>query len=187
MKRRGFTLIELMIAFSILVVVASELVIVTRETFHLWSTKMWEIDFALKMRTTRERILFQAVPYSGGPLYAGLISSTNINKVGRQMVANFQMSSGSDQPIERGMAPQNVFPQFQVEGIDDGSRQITDTYVANPLFFVSVATTLKTYDRKDSNRVERIAIPVWDKYENLDGTPWEYFMDVQPGDIQWKF
>lgn len=189
MKRRGFTLIEMMIAFVIFTVVVTQLIVVTRGMFQLWQNKMWEIDFGLKMRLVRERLLFQAVPYTGGDLYAGFTSATNIYKVGNQMRAYFQYGSAGETSAGWSATPQNAFPQFQIAGLDDGEKSIDDTVVSNALFFVSVATTLKTFDGKtESNRVERVAIPTWEHLgEVADKLPWEYFMEVREGDILWKY
>lgn len=188
MRRRGFTLIEMMIAFAIMTLVATQLFVVTRETFHLWRNKMWEIDFGLKMRLVRERLLFQAVPYTGGDLYAGFLSATNISQTLPQLSAVFQYARPGGNSIEWGTDYKNAFPTFQINEIDDGKSRISDVQVDGPVFFVSAQTSLKTYDGKGaSNRIERIAVPVWNRKDDSDKMPWEYFMEVQPGDAQWKF
>lgn len=187
MKRRGFTLIEMLIAFAIMTLVATQLFVVTRETFNLWRNKMWEIDFGLKMRASRERLLFQAVPDTSNGLCGGFLSATNIVTAGRQLAAVFQCAKSGDMSLDWTPASQNVFPLIQIVGIDDGERSIDSTEITNSLFFLSVETSLKGFDGRQSNRVERIAVPSWEHVGEKSGRmPWSDFIDVQAGDIQWK-
>ncbi len=182
--RRGFTMVEMLLAVGISVVVAAELVMVFAGIFRLQKDRMWNAEFADRLRVARERLLFNAAPVGGNGRYSGLLCATNIiwTEATGQVQAHFfrQTSNGQVGFDETG---RDLSSRVVVRGLDDGEREVvTDALsVTNGLVFVSVMGVVG-----GSNRVERIAVPQFEADADEREQLWGRFISVSPGDIVWR-
>lgn len=169
MQRRGFTLIEMVISMTILVIVAAELAMMFVGLFRMQKDRMWNAEFSTALRAQREHILFSAVPAAESKVYGGVLSATNLiwQSGSRRLVANYQRS-GRNQTVEYDSNFPELYRQQIIRRLDNGEKVITDLYITNNLVFASIEATVG-----DSNRVERIAVPLFGRSgENL----WADFM-----------
>ncbi len=77
-KSSGFTLIEMLIACTIFIIVAAQIVVVFTGINRTVQTTMAEMEFALAARQLRERLLFKATPDEEDRYYAGLLSASDV-------------------------------------------------------------------------------------------------------------
>lgn len=185
--RRGFTLVEVLFAVAISAVVATELGVVFAGIFRLQKERMWNVEFSERLRAVREQVLFRAAPSGSDGFYGGLLSATNITWVAEtgELRANFQVAGGKGQESAYEAEARELPARIRVVGVDDGLEAVrTQAFqVTNDLMFVSVSETI-TYDGVRSNRVERIAVPVFDKKGRRPF--WDDFITVKPEGIAWK-
>ena len=78
MSRRGFTLVEMLIAIALTVVVAAELTLVVTGLFRLQREKMCNVEFSQILRVAHERVLFGAKSPDGATSYGGLVGASNV-------------------------------------------------------------------------------------------------------------
>lgn len=174
MRRAGFSLIEMMIAVTLVAVVTGELAVMMAGLFQLQRRRMWNAELQNKLRVAREQILFLAGARADGKSYGGLIGASNVVWQGAQLWANFQQAE-KGLPASYDPTPMNLQKRFVITGIDDGENAITGENVTNDLFFVSTEVMVG-----GRTRSERLAVPAFGRY----GTSlWGEFMEVTPGDI----
>ena len=188
MKRHGFTLIEMMIAVGLTAVVMGELVVSMMGLYRMEKNKMWNAEFADRLRTARENILFRALPRNGDRIYAGLLSATNVAHEGSQ-VAGFFEHAEKDTSVEFDANAENLHQRFDVVGVDDGSQIVSEGIeITNRLVFISVKASIANPEGGVSNRIERIGVPLIGNQRPYDDQygPWDPFIDMRQGSIGWK-
>ena len=79
--KKGFTLTEVMVASSVMVIALSAIVSAFITTHRMLKTAMTDVELALSARELREKLLFHASPTINGVHYAGLLSGTNSSSV----------------------------------------------------------------------------------------------------------
>jgi prepilin-type N-terminal cleavage/methylation domain-containing protein len=79
--RKGFTLAEVMIASSVMVIALTAIVSAFITTHRMLKTAMVDAELSLSARELREKLLFHASPSVNGIHYAGLLSGTNAGSV----------------------------------------------------------------------------------------------------------
>ena len=79
-RRRGFTLVETMIAAAIGVIVLVAVMSSFIAAQSMLHTAMAESELSLGMRELRDKLLFKASPDISGVHYAGLLSGTSLNE-----------------------------------------------------------------------------------------------------------
>lgn len=182
MGRRGFTLVEMLLAIAITVVVAAELTMVVTGLFRLQREKMWNVEFAHIMRVAHERVLFGAKSPDGETTYGGLIGASNVVWYGNELVANLAQST---EKTTVGFDPDpynltyNVGGRFRLRGMDDGVRELTTGeggQITNNVVFLTVEATLRDGDGTATNRLERIAVPIPDGIKGDRVDPWDFFL-----------
>ena len=189
MRRRGFTLIEMLLTVGLTVVVATELVTVFVGLFQMEKQKMWDSELATKLRVARENLLFRAIPAEGARHYAGILSATNLVWSSPHITAAFQYAD-VDGKMGYGQN-EDVSERFLVQNVDDGEEDVPPVYITNNMFFVNTKVNLVV--RQDpstgkvletTNRAERIAVPFFGK--SNDGA-WMEFMEIDPGEssLRW--
>lgn len=194
-RRSGFTLVEMILAAGLSAVVAAELVAIMVGIFRLEKNKMWNAEFADRLRIARESLLFKSVAPEGDKVYGGLLSATNIYRSGNQLVANFARTEKwkAAEFDSRARNSVDLFEnrfkdRFSIDGLDDGTQEIADAYVTNGLAFITVRASIRSATSAEnptgvSNRIERIALPVLDGKGLGEGSfLWEDFVDITEGD-----
>ena len=78
--RRGFTLVETMVAASIGVLVLAMVMAPFISAQRMLRTAMAESELSLAMRELRDKLLFKASPDISGNHYSGLLSGMNLNE-----------------------------------------------------------------------------------------------------------
>lgn len=163
MKRRGFTLLEMLIVVGLTVVVATELTMVFVGLFQLQKQKMWDAELATRLRVARENLLFRAVPVDGEKYYAGILSATNLVWTSPHITAAFQYAE--DGGLSGYGDNEDVSERFLVKNVDDGEHDVPPVYITNNLFFVNTKVNLTTEQDLETgkvlastNRTERIAV-----------------------------
>lgn len=183
MKRMGFSLIEMLIATAIFAFVVTEGSLIFVGLLRMQKDRMWNAEFADRLRVARERLLFHST-YGEEGRSGGLIGASNlvwyVGSERGQLVANLQKTLNGTtayDPVEHN------FDAFEIIDVDDGERSITSEQITNSLVFVSVKTTIRPSAHEVSNRVERIAVPLFGAPPALaiDDTKflWDRFMDVK--------
>ena len=190
MKRTGFSLIELLIATAILAFVVTEGSLLFVGLLRMQKERMWNAEFADRLRVARERLLFHS-EYGGEGRSGGLIGARDLVwHVGSdrgELVAYLQktLNDTSTKPVY-DPNPHN-FDDFEIVDVDDGERSIVTERVTNSLVFISVKTTIRPSAHEVSNRVERIAVPLFGSPPALavDESKflWDRFMDVK--EMKW--
>ena len=79
-RRRGFTLVETMVAAAIGVIVLTAVLSSFITTQRMLHTAMAESELSLAMRELRDKLLFKASPDVSGSHYAGLLSGVSLNE-----------------------------------------------------------------------------------------------------------
>lgn len=191
MMRRAFTVVEMLIAVGLSVVVAAEMTVVVTSLFRLEREKMWNVEFAQKLRVAREYVLFRAKPFEtteeGVSYFGGFLGASNILWKGSQLAANLQRSadgradSFDDAPFN---LTEEMGGRFAIKGMDDGEQALQtgdEGRITNSIAFLSIEAELLTHGQR-TNRIERIAIPVGS--DGGDEAPWLPFIKVT--EIGWK-
>ena len=78
--RRGFTMVETMVAGAIGVIVLAAIASSFMAAQNMLHTAMAESELSLAMREMREKLLFKASPDISGNHYAGLLSCSGLNE-----------------------------------------------------------------------------------------------------------
>lgn len=92
--RRGFTLVETMVASSIGVIVLFSVASSFMAAQRMLHTAMAEAELSLAMREMRDKLLFKVSPDISGNHYGGLLSGTSLNE-GEARGGNAVEMSGS--------------------------------------------------------------------------------------------
>ena len=175
MRRRGFTLIEMLFAVGLSAIVFGELVMVLVGLFQMEKNKMWDAELATKLRVARENLLFRAVPQTDGRYYGGILSSTNLVWSDSHITAAFQYAKEGG---EGGVGEnEDVSERFLVQNVDDGERDVPPVFITNSMFFVNTAVTVD-----GSNRTERIAVSAFGKQDALFLSE---FMEISKEEPRW--
>ena len=166
-ERRGFTLIEILIASGLSVVVIGELLFVMTGLFRIGKVRMVDSELTSKLRFFRERILFQTPlqvsPASSGTAYfGGLLSATNHAWSSPQISAAIQYATeaGEFGTVVSDDGRDALAARLSISSVDDGVMEVIDQSESNVLF----VTTSVTID--GSNRTERIALPVFGRQDD---------------------
>ena len=80
-SRRGFTLVEMLLAITIFSIVTAALVSSFVGGMRLLKATFATAEMSLRARDLRERLLFHAAPPHDGTIWAGLLSGTNSTDV----------------------------------------------------------------------------------------------------------
>lgn len=78
---RGFTLVELLIATTILAIVATGICSATIGSSRLLRIAFAEAELSVRTRELRDKLLFHAAPPHDNTVWAGLLSGTNAGQV----------------------------------------------------------------------------------------------------------
>ncbi len=90
--RRGFTLIETLIASTIGALALAAVVSVFIIAWSMLSTAMAESELSLALREMRDKLLFKVTPDIGGQHYAGLLSGWQLNENGATQRTSVEMA-----------------------------------------------------------------------------------------------
>ena len=90
--RRGFTMVETMVAGAIGVIVLASIASSFMAAQNMLHTAMAESELSLAMREMRDKLLFKASPDISGNHYAGLLSCSGLNENDVRSLNSVEMS-----------------------------------------------------------------------------------------------
>lgn len=103
-SRSGFTLVEVLIASTILIIVVAQFAVAGVACMRMFHGAIAQSELSIKMRELRERLLFHLRPPDEGRFYAGLLSATSIAPGSRAL----RVSGGDVVPMPLTVARNDV-------------------------------------------------------------------------------
>ena len=162
MRRKGFTLVEMLISIGLLALVIGQLMVALGGVFRMSRTNATGAELALRLRGARERLLFRATDGLAGGAPGGLLSATNVVLSGMNMLAaSFPSVANGDKTVTYGVSqqlPERLMP-VKVE-YGDGFESGT---VNSNLLYVTLSAQMKFADGTTHEIKDRVVVPVFGK------------------------
>lgn len=119
-NRRGFTVVELMVATFIIALVMGGLCTFMVSSHRLVKGAYAEAELSLQLRTLREKLLFHVAPPHGSNVWAGVLSGTNATAVVENSMKVRMFANGIS--LANGKAcPQTIELLARTETTQDGT------------------------------------------------------------------
>ena len=165
MRRRGFTLVEMLLATGLLAVVVAPLALSLSGVFRLSRENATGAELALRLRSLREQILFRGAGGTSGGSYGGLLSATNVVISGANYVeASFPCVAAGDQAVAFGAVeelPDRLAP-VRVE-YGDG---LTSGTVSSNLLYITLSAEARLPGGATKTVRERVVVPLFGELQS---------------------
>lgn len=160
MKRKGFTLIEVLLVTLLSTIVIAQLTVSLHLIFRLAREKAGDAELVLKLREIREHLLFQAGTATEGQIYGGFLSAPDLTWSGKMLSGSISYVDSSKSIAALGADHNGSTGWYaaSIEGVEAGDSP--DGGQTNSLVYVTVTATLNDGNRPKTLQ-DRLVIPVF--------------------------
>lgn len=160
MKRKGFTLMEVLLVTVLSTIVVAQLTVSLHLIFRLAREKAGDAELVLKLREIREHLLFQAGAAEEGRTYGGYLSTPDLTWSGNKLLGSVSYvdSSKSIAALDADNGVSTGWYAASIESVEAGDSP--DGGQTNSLVYVTVKAKMKDGSREKSLQ-DRLVIPVF--------------------------